>query len=364
MDPLSSQLKGAFDSRVFVKEEMLNNLLYCDDLVIFGEDHKELQRGVDKVYEFCQSNQLIVNQQKTKMISCNTNGRQQQRLIMDGQTIEVVETWKYLGFHMNNKGNTSTHAIEMSKRCSYPIFFLRKLASMNSVSYYHLTKFLTAMIDSVVLYASEAWGAFVPWNSGSWDRSLFERANFKSCKAILQVNPTTDNIGARLEVGRLPLLYNIQCRSIRYWASIGKRPESIIAQLMADATYRDEGLTAKANSDFIRNCRQGTTAKTIRMHKKSFQNGYNDYMKIRTEKSSKLSHFYYTFKNPWTPEKYLVDIKNPKLRQTLAKFRLGNHKLAVETLRYVRPKIQYDDRKCALCRLEVENEIHFLFKCP
>ena len=133
---------------------------------------------------------------------------------------------------------------------------------------------------------------------------------------------------------------------------------------MADATYRHEGLTAKANSDIIQNCRQGTTAKTIRMHEKSFQNSYNDYMKIRTEKSTKLSHFYYTFKNPWTPEKYLVNMKNPKVRQTLAKFRLGNHKLAVETLRYVRPKIQYEDRKCALCRLEVENEIHFLFKCP
>ena len=80
--------------------------------------------------------------------------------------------------------------------------------------------------------------------------------------------------------------------------------------------------------------------------------------------STKLSHFYYTFKNPWTPEKYLVNMKNPKVRQTLAKFRLGNHKLAVETPRYVRPKIQYEDRKFALCRLEVENEIHFLFKCP
>ena len=51
------------------------------------------------------------------------------------------------------------------------------------------------------------------------------------------------------------------------------------------------------------------------------------------------------------------------MRKTLATFRLGNHKLAVETLRYVAPKVPYEDRLCPLCRREAESEAHFLLKC-
>ena len=49
--------------------------------------------------------------------------------------------------------------------------------------------------------------------------------------------------------------------------------------------------------------------------------------------------------------------------QNIAAFRLGNHKLAVETQRYVTPKIPYENRYCPLCSQETENEVHLLFKC-
>ena len=54
---------------------------------------------------------------------------------------------------------------------------------------------------------------------------------------------------------------------------------------------------------------------------------------------------------------------NPTARKTLAAFRLGNHKLAVETQGYVTPKIPYENRYCPLCSQETENEVHLLFKC-
>ena len=47
-----------------------------------------------------------------------------------------------------------------------------------------------------------------------------------------------------------------------------------------------------------------------------------------------------------------------------AAFRLGNNKLAIETMRYSRPKIPYEERLCPFCKTEVEDETHFFFKCP
>ena len=53
-------------------------------------------------------------------------------------------------------------------------------------------------------------------------------------------------------------------------------------------------------------------------------------------------------------------------RKCLANFRIGSFKLRVETLRYVRPKIPYQERFCLTCpngNNEIENEEHFLFHC-
>ena len=48
----------------------------------------------------------------------------------------------------------------------------------------------------------------------------------------------------------------------------------------------------------------------------------------------------------------------------LAKLRLSDHKLEIETGRYQRPKVDKDKRICRLWNTsEVENEIHFLMQC-
>ena len=63
-------------------------------------------------------------------------------------------------------------------------------------------------------------------------------------------------------------------------------------------------------------------------------------------------------------EPYLLQVRNKKHRRMLAKLRLSDHKLEIETGRHQRPKIDQDKRICRLCNiLEVENKIHFLMQC-
>ena len=240
---------------------------------------------------------------------------------------------------------------------------LRKLAGFQRVKHKQLILFSTTMIESIVLYASEAWGTFVSWKLGTWDRNLIERINFRICKSILQVSPNTDSNGARSELGRLPLLYSIQKRSLQYWSSVRSRPDSIIAKLVADAEYNDVGIGEKMNSEVMQNCQQTRKTKSIKTHRENFESEFRRHWSQRMEKSAKLSHFYYTFKKDFSREKYLTIISNPEQRRTMSRFRLGNHKLACETLRTVRPKIAYENRTCPKCRVEVENETHILFRC-
>ena len=53
----------------------------------------------------------------------------------------------------------------------------------------------------------------------------------------------------------------------------------------------------------------------------------------------------------------------PRLIYCLS-LRLSNHRLAIETGRYMRPCQKPNERICPLCRREAEDEKHFLVSCP
>ena len=67
-------------------------------------------------------------------------------------------------------------------------------------------------------------------------------------------------------------------------------------------------------------------------------------------------------------EPYLKEVTNSKHRSALTKLRLSAHRLEIETGRYTRPKTTVENRTCAYCKhlghTEVEDEIHFLVRCP
>ena len=68
-------------------------------------------------------------------------------------------------------------------------------------------------------------------------------------------------------------------------------------------------------------------------------------------------------KETLSPSNYLNKIKNREQRRLLAKLRLGVLPLEIEKGR--RSNLLRSDRLCKLCSTaQVEDEIHFLFRCP
>ena len=63
-------------------------------------------------------------------------------------------------------------------------------------------------------------------------------------------------------------------------------------------------------------------------------------------------------------EYYLHQVTNTRHRIALTKLRLSNHKLAIETGRYSRPFKKPAERICPICKIEMEDEYHFLNICP
>ena len=83
------------------------------------------------------------------------------------------------------------------------------------------------------------------------------------------------------------------------------------------------------------------------------ERGGNQKNKLRTFRKFK------TIEN-YKCEDYLCQVTNIRHRITLTKLRLSDHKLAIETGRYVRPYKKPEERICPICKKDVEDEIHFL----
>ena len=73
--------------------------------------------------------------------------------------------------------------------------------------------------------------------------------------------------------------------------------------------------------------------------------------KLRTFRKFKLTHDY---------ENYLTNVRNINHRVAIAKLRLSNHKLAIESGQCVKSYQPPDQRICPLCKTGLEDEEHFL----
>ena len=75
-----------------------------------------------------------------------------------------------------------------------------------------------------------------------------------------------------------------------------------------------------------------------------------------------IARIYRLYKSSLGTECYLKSISNPKLSVALSKLRVSSHDLEIERGRYVRPKLNVDERFCLSCNV-VENEEHFVTAC-
>ena len=62
-------------------------------------------------------------------------------------------------------------------------------------------------------------------------------------------------------------------------------------------------------------------------------------------------------------EAYLIHVMIKKHRNSLAKLRLSDHQLHIQTGRQTRPKTPQNLRTCKKCPEYVEDEAHFLLQC-
>ena len=301
------------------------------------------------------------------MIFSKRKSKQPPAIFLNGEQIEVVYSFNYLGIMLNYNGSfrvAKTKLIEQASKAMYSIF---KNARRLSLTPDLQLKLFDSLVSPILLYCCEVWGFE--------DLSAIEKVHLNFCKRILNVKRNTPSCMVYGDLGRVPLKGKIYSRIIRFWKKILVGKECKLSFVIYSFLY-DQCQKNIFKSKWIQNTKSilDQTGNSfiwlnhdnvdISVLSKIIEQNICDQFIAQwhhdIEVSSK-TFFYRFFKHGLNYENYLNTLSNSN-RILLTKFRLCNHKLPIETGRWL--NLPRNDRLCTLCtRNCIGDEYHFLLEC-
>ena len=98
--------------------------------------------------------------------------------------------------------------------------------------YYMEWKAITSQWN-IKLTSITFWGAFVKSDFKSWDSSAIEKTHLQFCKRYLQVHNKASNTACRAELGKFPMIIDINKKILNYLDYlVGKDEDSIVKQAL------------------------------------------------------------------------------------------------------------------------------------
>ena len=132
----------------------LDYLDFADDLALIASTKQHIQLKTDRLCRVAQRVGLKVNSQKTKVM--RVNSRNDDRIYIDGEEVEDVHKFVYLGVTLTNSGRMANMENRISKgRDTYRQ--LSKIWNSNKIKRTTKLKLYKSLVLSVLLYGSETW---------------------------------------------------------------------------------------------------------------------------------------------------------------------------------------------------------------
>ena len=277
----------------------------------------------------------------------------------NGNIIEIVDTFKYLGVNFSRTGSFNYHIKQSHDKAIKAMYSVITKCRSHNLSLDCKLDLFDKIVKPVMLYGCEIWGFS--------NLSLIERLHLKFCKHILNLNSSTPNYMVYGELGRYPLAINVKVRMITFWANM------IYSNKLSTSLY---ALLYKQNSQWVR-CVKGILddcGLSYIWHNQSFSSisslkrqVFHSLLDQFTQSwrsdvfASPKGMNYRIFKERLQLENYLLKLPFKKCK-LLCRFRCCNFKLPIETGRW--NNTPRSERKCNICNSnDSGDEFHYLFRC-
>ena len=341
-------------------------IMYADDTVIIANSATQLKRAMKGLEEYCKNWQLQVNCSKTKIIVFGKSRSRHNSFTLFGETIELVDDYKYLGIMFNYRGNLKKAQSELLKQSYRAMYSLISRGRKLELPFDIMLELFQSLVVPIISYGCEVWGYAMI--------KEIEILHLKFIKLLLKVKPSTCNAMVYGETGVYPIKIFIYKRMLGFWGRMLRGKSSklsnvlyeIMLKLYNDGTYEwpwlvfikklldDAGLSyvwyeqREVNVDWLK-------ATIERNLKDQWLQKWNAELQ---EKSSCST--YRLYKKQYELEPHLMLTNDFRIYTT--KLRTNNNKLAVVIGRY--SNIPREDRICNICQLnKVGDEYHLFFEC-
>ncbi len=337
-----------------IGKHLLHGLLYADDAIMLGKNYEHMKALLCQLEIYCERKDLKVNTSKTKIMRINDkNGA---GFHYGGIALEEVEEFKYLGFYINNKGNIMKGAEECAIAAERAYYALRGLhKKMRGLRTPDICYLFTALVEPVMLYASEIWG--------SVRIKRPESLLLRFCKTVLKVPPSCTSTAIYGELGRTPVFLTLQVRAVKYY---NRLQSANCPPIVSEAFVTSKHLKRMKNTfhnrfiNMIRSYERYDEMDVDLLKLDDFEEvAYEDFISkwnselnrvtdaARQGRGNKL-RFYKAIKREFRMEPYLYLNLSPKQKEVLSRFRTSCHNLRIETGRHERPYLPPDRRLCEL----------------
>lgn len=425
--PLSPTIFGLFidEFETVIKERyprigaLLNSqrvslLTYADDIVLIALSENDLQLLLDELQQFCQSHQLTINMDKTEVVVFR-NASSTKNYVpvnaswhINGKIVKVQGGYCYLGIWFDQFKSVVQSAKDFL--CSATIKQKYALLSKFKDKGVKVVAVKQQVFDSIVkpkmTYLAEVWG--VNENSAVWDRiftqNQLEKQYLDFHRFLLGLDKKCRRELVMAEYGKYPLCFTYWKNCLSYWNKIVEQgPQRLPYEALVDSILcYNSNLGGSRNypvcwfSAFVKLMKLVDISVSDLFHTengliqlKQLRNVEQDLVeKLRLKLDvvwDKVEQFdleseqvpkdvgyknvvykkcFWQERESLCPYLQLAEINAEKVK-VLARFRMGQHRLAVETGRYSKPKVSRRDRACCVCGSnQVEDENHLVFHCP
>ena len=136
----------------------VNQLLFADDTALVADSEEGLKRIVSEFSRVCERRKLKVNVRKSKVMRCTRrDDGSRLNVCVDGERMEEVESFKYLGSHIETKGGVEVEVGYRVSEASKCLGGLKSVMSNRNLGMEAQRKLYEGVIVPTALYGAETW---------------------------------------------------------------------------------------------------------------------------------------------------------------------------------------------------------------
>ena len=146
-----------FHTTISVGGRPLCNLRFADDIDLLAGSNNELQELTDRLVDRSGAYGMEVSSEKSKVMVNSTNDEVHADITMNGQKLEEVEGFKYLGATLTKDGRSTIEVKTRLAAATSAMAKLNKIWGSRTISFNTKLKLFKSLVLSILLYGCESW---------------------------------------------------------------------------------------------------------------------------------------------------------------------------------------------------------------